>query len=876
MADQPTGTLTLLFTDIQGSTRLLQSAPEIYPQVLARHHALLRSAIAAGSGTEVKTEGDSFFVVFRSAADAISTAVTAQLALHAANWPGGLDVRVRMGLHTGEVALMGGEYVGLDVHRAARIAASAHGGQVVLSEATGGMSAGRLPAGVSLRSLGEHRLRDIEVPERLSQLVIDGLPSDFPPIRSMTARFEILPTERTGFIGREEQVAEALDLLGRTRLLTLTGPGGTGKTRLAQAVARRAQDRFADGVAFVELAPITDARLVASTVRQTLAVPEQAASPAISTLVSTLADRELLLVLDNFEQVLEAAGDVDRLLSGTSRLTILITSRAVLHVTGEQEYPVPPLEIPSPNDAANLDVVAQSECVQLFVQRARAADPAFHVSPANAPSIVDICRQLDGLPLAIELAASRVKLLSPQMLLARLSNRLDVLQSSSADRTDRQRTLRGAIDWSYGLLSEDERAGFRRMAVFVGGWSMEAAETVIRSAGPIAAETLDLLQRLVDHSLVRMAYDAEEPRFLLLETLREYGLDRLGAAGEMQETARAHAELFLSMAHTLGAEFTRGEKALNAAELEHDNIRSALRWAIDARAIEEALEAVGVLWRFWHLRGHLAEGERWASEALGLRSSEPSHGRTRALNARAGLVYWMGDYAGARSAYLEMLDGARASGDRLSEMEALYSLGFVHGIDRNFDAARTAFGESRDIARVLGDRLGEASGSMGIAFTDWLDGRFAEARDGLEETVPVLKNLGDRFTYLNAVGVLGRALQSVGDLPRARERALEQLDGAIELGDQTMTAMSLHDLASLAAQATQFERGLQLEGASGALVDRLGGGAPPALVGLERPDELAAAAGMSEADIRAAIAQGGTLPLEEAIALARASGQPSG
>ncbi len=873
MLDRPTGTLTLLFTDIEGSTRMLQRDPGMYPDVLARHQALMRAAIASGKGVEIKTEGDSFFAVFGSAIDAVAAAVEAQRALHAESWPSGMDVRVRMGLHTGQVDVMDGEYVGLDVHRASRISAAGHGGQVLVSDATQGLVRDALPAGVSLRSLGEHRLRDINTSDRLFQLVIEGLPSEFPPLKTQAGGFNVLPTERTAFIGREDQLAQAIGLLEATRLLTLTGPGGTGKTRLGLALAQRTRGHFSDGVAFVELAPITDESLVASTIRHALSLPEQASEDALETLIAALQDREVLLVLDNFEQVLAAAGVVDRLLDGTKRLKIVVTSRSVLHLTGEQEYPVPPLEIPSAADASDLDRLSQSECVQLFVQRARAADPAFKVTEGNAAAIVEICRRLDGLPLAIELAASRIKLLPPQALLNRLANRLDVLQSTAADRTDRQRTLRGAIDWSYDLLSEPERAVFRRTAIFVGGWTLEAAEHVLPAAGPLDVDTLDAMQRLVDNSLARMQSGPDESRFFLLEVIRDYGLERLRDAGELAATAAAHARLFLDLAQALSPEFTRGEEALNTAEREHDNIRAAVRWAVEAGAVEEAQETTGLLWRFWHLRGHLREGERWTKKVLGLAPGTVTHGRTRALNAHAGLMYWLGDYATARRDYDEMLESARASGDRPSEMEALYSLGFIHGIDNDYDQARSAYRASSDIARELGDRLGEASAVFGVAFTDWLDGRFLEARDGVEVTLPLFRQLGDDYAYYNAVGVLGRAHQSLNELPEARNRALEHLDGAIEIGDRTMTAMALHDLASLAAQGNDAERGLLLDGASQAIVDRNGGGAPPALVGKFMPDELAAEAGMSPEEIRAALARGAALSLDEAVALARQAGQ---
>ncbi len=465
MATLPTGTVSILFTDIEGSTRLLQRlGPDRYGGLLAEHHQVMRSAISACRGVEIKTEGDSFFAIFVSAHDAVIGAVQAQRELAEREWPEGVRVAVRMGIHTGDVQISAGEYVGMDVHRAARISAAAHGGQVLLSATTASVISSTLPEGVTLREVGEHLLKDIEEPERLCQLVIDGLPADFPPPHAVATRFELLPPEMTSFVGREEVLAQAHELLVGTRLLTLTGPGGTGKTRLSIRLARDAAHAYEDGVAFVALASISDPTLVMPTIRHALGLIEQPGRSALETLSERLAGRDVLLVLDNFEQITDAASSIAALLEAAQELTLVITSRVALHITGEQELPVPPLDLPTRAEEADLDRLARSESVALFMQRARAVQPDFSLGPDNAATISEICTRLDGLPLAIELAASRVKLLPPGALLARLSQSLDVLQSTAADRTDRQRTLRGAIDWSYGLLSEPEQAVFRRCA----------------------------------------------------------------------------------------------------------------------------------------------------------------------------------------------------------------------------------------------------------------------------------------------------------------------------------------------------------------------------------------------------------------------------
>jgi predicted ATPase/class 3 adenylate cyclase len=866
---RPTGTVTFLFTDIEGSTRLLQKVGNAYPEILAGHHHLIREALASFSGVEVTTEGDAFFAVFRRAGDGVAAAVAAQRALAAQAWPSDVAVRVRMGLHTGEAGLAGGEYIGLDVHRAARIAAAANGGQVLISESTRELVVAALPEGVSLADKGEHHLKDLDRPEHLYQVVIAGLPADFPPIRSVSARFEILPGQLSSFIGRTAEVDRIRELLDGTRLLTLTGPGGTGKTRLSIQAALAASEAFPDGVAFVPLAPISDPQLVAGTIQQTLGLKEELGRTSVETIADRIQRSRMLLILDNFEQVLGASEVVTGLLERTQEPKILVTSRAPLHLSGEQDFPVPPMRLPDAGDAGNLEVLTQSEAVALFMQRASTVRPDFTLSASNAMTIVEICARLDGLPLAIELAASRIRLLPPEALLSRLQHRLDLLQSSATDRTDRQRTLRGAIDWSYDLLAVGDRAVFRRLAIFVGGWDLGDAEAVAAIAVGDTPDLLDTLERLVDHSLVRQDAESGEPRFGMLETIREYGVEQLREAGDLDVVARAHGERFLGLAIELGPEFTASPASLDRAGREHDNIRAALRWAIDAGELELVMEAAGALWRFWHLRGHLREGDRWTTEVLGRAADEPSHGRTRALNGLAGLRYWMGDYVAARMAYQGMLDGSRAIDDGASEAEANYSLGFIHSIDRDYEAAREAYRESHRVAERIGDRTAVANALMGSGFTDFLDGRYAEARDSMLQVVPLFKAIGDEYLYLNAVGVLGRALQYLGQHVDARTAAIEQLDGALRIGDGTMVAMALHDLASDATQQADFERGLRLEGASRALVERLGGGAPNALMGVLEPEQVAAKAAVPQEAVDRWVAEGRELSDEAAIALAR-------
>jgi predicted ATPase len=825
----------------------------------------MRGAISACRGVEIKTEGDSFFVIFGRATDALTAAVQAQRALAEREWPTGSPVAVRMGIHTGEVSRAEGEYVGLDIHRAARIAAAAHGGQVLLSSATSSLVAGALPDGVSLRDLGEHRLRDIEQPEHLLQLVVDGLRADFPPPRAASTRFDLLPVELSSFVGREAELERAGALLTGTRLLTLTGPGGTGKTRLAIRVAALAADEFADGVAFVALAAIDDPALVMPTVRQALGVTEQPGRPALSTLSERLAGREVLLVLDNFEQVADAASQLSQLLEAAAGLTLIVTSRLALHLTGEQEFAVPPLGVPSSADIAeDLIGLARTDAVALFVQRARAVRPDFRLDASNARQVVDICARLDGLPLAIELAASRIKVLPPAGLLARLEKSLDLLQSTAADRTDRQRTLRGAIAWSYDLLDPAEQRLFRRLAVFVGGWRLDDAESIVRTAGETELDMLDGVAALVDHSLITQAGDRDEPRFAMLETIREYGQERLAAEQELAAATSAHAAHFADLVADAEAKLTSGREWLDRLELEQANIRAALAWLAEHDA-QAALLTAGRLWRFWHLRGHLREGAAALRRLLALPSAAlPTAARAKALIGLAGLVYWQLDYASARASYEEALAIARSIGERPLEVEVLYSLAFVRAIEQDWDGAITDYRAAEQIYTEHGNELMAAWAQMGVGMVTTLRGEHAAALPLLRDSRDRFAALGDAFALRNIVSVESRALMQLGELAESRATNRQVIEMASGQGDVTSLSAAILDTAGLLALSGDLERSARLTGAAERIVEESGGQPPPQLINrVEARPILAERLESSRLD--ELIAEGRRLTLDEAV-----------
>ncbi|HEY6407500.1 MAG TPA: adenylate/guanylate cyclase domain-containing protein, partial [Ktedonobacteraceae bacterium] len=654
MRDLPAGTITLLFTDIEGSTQLLQQLGAHYAELLTGCRNLLRTAFHTYGGYEVDTQGDAIFAAFARASDALSAAVTAQRQLVLHTWPDAAVVRVRMGLHTGEPIRVAEGYVGLDVHYAARIMSAGHGGQVLLSQTTRDLVEQDLPAGVSLRDLGEHRLKDLEQPIALSQAVIAGLLADFPPLKTRGLRSHNLPAQPTPLIGREHEVATNRQLLRReeVRLVTLTGPGGTGKTRLGLQIASELRNVFADGVYFVSLAPISDPMLVMPTIAQALGIRDRVelGQPLSARLAEVLQQKQVLLLLDNFEQVIGAASQVADLLASCPQLKVLVTSREVLHVRAEHEFAVPPLELPDLAHLPEPAALARFPSVALFLQRAQAANPDFQLNATNARIVAAICVRLDGLPLAIELAAARMKLLSPQKLLARLSRRLAILTGGARDLPARQQTLRNTIEWSYHLLTAWEQRLFRRLSVFVGGCTLQAAEAVCTVPDDGAGQVLDGIASLVDKSLLKRLEQtgegSEEPRLLMLETIREYGLEALTTSGEEQAARQAHADYFLLLAEEAEPAL-KGPllvEWLERLEQEHDNLRAALRWAVEGGRADLALRVGVALERFWVVRGHRNEGLAFLERALVAEAEIATDLRAKALLAAARLAFIQSHY----------------------------------------------------------------------------------------------------------------------------------------------------------------------------------------------------------------------------------------
>jgi predicted ATPase/class 3 adenylate cyclase len=892
-----TGTVTFLFSDIEGSTSLeRQVGTSRYGELRERHRAILRGAWQANGGHEEGTEGDSFFVVFDSAKSAVAAAVAGQRALAAEPWPDDAEVRVRMGLHTGEAERVGDSLTSLDINRAARISAVAHGGQILASEATKGVI-GDPPAGVQVRDLGKHRLKDLLTPEPLFAIVGEGLRSEFPPLRTPDSRPNNLPTQVTTFVGRDPELAEAAGLLASTRLLTLTGPGGTGKTRLSIQLASIVSDDFPDGVFFIALEPIRDPMLVASRIASTVGVAEGGGRPIAETLGEWLSDRVTLLVLDNFEQVAGAAPLVADLLRAAPGLKVLVTSRAALRVYGEQEYPVPGLpappdrsqrsgldrfNVPGEERAFDVEAVGHYAAVRLFIERAVAVRPGFAVTNENAPAVAAICARLHGMPLAIELAAARVKLLGPDAILARLENQLDALASGSRDLPERQQTLRGAISWSYDLLDAGPRRLLDRVSVFAGSFDLDAAEAIAGPAGDVGGDVLDGLSSLVDQSLVKVdSMPDGEPRFRLLESIREFSAEQLGGSGERDLVLSRHRDWFTAVAAQAAPELSGDEQRawLDRLDLNHDDIRAVLDRAVAAPDPPVAIPLAFSMWRFWQKRGHLAEARR-RLEAMAEASWSRDDPRLRAklMEALGGTCWWQGEIGPMSVCYTEALQLWLSIGDEAEIANAYYNASFQFAVPEDIDPERNAdpqwqgvayIEHARDLFHKLGDLRGEANAMWGLGNYRYFRRLPGNGIDEFRQALEMFERSGDRTMEAWSQHMLGSALLRNGEVMSARDLISQAVSHFHAAGDAAGVTIALDDLSSVAVAEGDLPRAARLRGAARNLTAQTGAG----LAGyVEEMYETGARPGvrsvMSPEDLARYGAEGAAMTLDEAVAYA--------
>jgi predicted ATPase/class 3 adenylate cyclase len=903
--------VTFLFTDIEGSTKLAQEHPDTWESSQKRHDDILRSAIVTHKGYVFQIVGDAFCAAFHTAGDALQATVKAQMDLYAENW-GDAPVKSRMGIHTGKAEIQdGGDYIGYaTLSRIQRLMSAGHGGQTLISQATQELVRDELPQGITLRDMGERRLKDLIHPEHIYQVDIPNLPAEFPALKTLDVQLNNLPAQTTPFVGREREIAALLGLLRNpdVRLVTLTGAGGTGKTRLSLQVAADILDEYEHGVWFVELASIANPELVLPTIASALKVKESAGLSIEQALHEYLSKRQLLLVIDNFEQVVSAAPVIGKLLSAAPKVKVVVSSREVLHLRGEHDYPVPPLGLPESKRKQTAVVFAQYEAIALFIQHAQAANPSFELNEENAAVVAEICTRLDGLPLAIELAAARSRLLKPAAMLEKLKSRLSTLTGGACDVPQRQQTIRGAIDWSYELLDGAEKILFARLGVFVGGWTIESAEAVC------GEDVFSGLESLLDKSLIRqMEGRSSETRFTMLETIREYAFEKLTQSGELLSIQQAHAN-YMDALLVKVADAASGPEEVKwfaALDDELDNLRSVMEWAMTHQHPSLIFKA-GRLWAYWLQRLNLREPLGWLERGLALEFDGSPIERARAFATAGNLASELGDqqrhkkyYESALVLYREADDAkgistclnglgsdAKAEKDfekarQLSEQSlaanptpnawgaamTLYNLGSLARIRGDWRVSKDYYLRSLEICERLGAEAGVSYAHMFLGFLAIMRRELDEARMHFESYLKASWVRSNPIISGVMGGFLGYVHLLLGDKIDAQRMLNQSFESALEYSHQTSEFSDSHFIlegkARLELMDGRAQRAAQLFGA--AWTQREKDDYPP-LTEFERPDYEAAIASarsaLGDAAFDEAFAKGRAMTIEQILAFA--------
>jgi predicted ATPase/class 3 adenylate cyclase len=877
MNNLPSGIVTFLFTDIEGSTKLAQAHPDEMPALLARHHEILNHSIQSYNGYVFQLVGDSFAAAFHNASDALNAALDAQRLLHNEAWSPA-PIKVRMGIHTGAAQLKIGSkeipYIGYaTLALTQRIMSAGHGGQILFSQSTFDLARGNLPEKAQFIDMGERRLKDVLRMEHLYQLSVPDLPSVFPALNTLASFNHNLPAQLTSFIGREKEIDEIKKLIATNRIVTLTGSGGAGKTRLSLQVGMECLNQFSNGVWLAELAPVTDPILVPQTVLSIFNLREDSHRSLLEVLIEYLRAKTILLIIDNCEHLIEACAQISvDLLQACPQLKILASSREALGIAGEAAYRVPSLNTPDPADLPALDSLEEVDSIRLFIERAATAKPGFTLTKDNAPFLAQICYRLDGIPLALELAASRIKVLSPQQIASRLDDRFRLLTGGSRTALPRQQTLRAMIDWSYSLLSEQEKTLFRRLSVFVNGWTLEAAESVCSEAGSPAHsefDVLDLLTRLVDKSLVFIEEPAGEIRYHRLETIRQYSREKFFETDEVEAVRDRHLDYFVQFAELVDENLKRGDQVVwqNRMSAEQDNLRAALEWGF-SRNPDSALCIAGAANLFWTAGGYSAEGFRWTQKALeqvekialpkGITMEQRLLARARALRGLTRLYLSLGDNANAKRVAEESVALYRQSQDRRGLAFALvvlaypleflgervraeavlqesYAIGQAEGdvyiicrslnmlarviadLHHDFDLSQGYVEESLRLAREAGLRSQEAQSSEILGFIAIHRKDFDGARSHFRESMRVYQEIGATFNVILEKSNLAHLERKLGNYADALEYYRETIIAFRDIGQTGAVLHQLECFGFIAVAQNQDERALKLFAASSAL-----------------------------------------------------------